>query len=578
MTVVGARPSGEPAQAGILPVAAPAVQPAIQPAVLQDSSSTLIEGRPREDRRSLQSGITVVDGRLWMWGWSKCGAMGRNTTCDTFTEPDNHAPYEVTGLPNGAIAEATSGIYNYNAVDTSGHVWGWGSYANRDGTGGSKNSYPQDTAQNDIMGGVKGNRQGTGVSWPPQRIRIGGVWDDQSKPLLGQADPVRILSGTEMSGAAVTESGVVYSWGGEQYGGVGPGDLSEQTSGNNTYGALQVKGLPALTEEGNRPVQLEGGYTTYWLLLENGEVWYFGGTRSLSDWERAEGDQPHRYSGQGNAASYPKGQGQIAVKSVALSKWFRANNPDEHIVQVHSGISFGAALLSTGRVVTWGMSDYGAIGRKCPTSPATARDTCLHNPGYVDFGGKNPGIVSLSCSFTAVTALAQDGTMYGWGAPIRSYEGYPSALLNPGQEIFEYTSSFVGAGAVIVVDRNVVKFQTGQGFIIWTDRNGKQWGQGWQENGQIGHHGTNWGRPGLFNESRKRWIWFSQPQYEDCDVADQVGGYGSQPDGANIMFKETSYKYHGDGKKYVCSDLNEKAGGAWTRRFSLEQCLEGKCS
>ncbi|MDR0594567.1 MAG: hypothetical protein LBG60_15230 [Bifidobacteriaceae bacterium] len=614
--VVTMAPPDSGAEAASAPAAAPAAaQPAVAPAVLQNSF--LVEGEERKDRRNLQAGLTIEDGYIYFWGWGKCGALGYKTTCGAFATPDNAAPTLVGGLPQGAIVEATGGIYNYNAVDTAGHVWGWGSYSNRDGTG---------------------SRSGTGASYPPKRIRIGASWDDRcwqkvgssnkivsncGKPLLGDGDPVKILSGTEMSGAAITQSGLVYSWGGMNYGGVGIGDIAGSlTNGDNVWGAVKVQGLPDPTIPGNKPIQLEGGYQTYWILLENGDVYYFGGNPSSvlgSPFERAIGDHEREYSGRPTITSYtsgyPQGQGQIAVKSVALAPWFRsADNPNGYVVMVHSGIAFGAALLSTGRVLTWGRndglldghgSDWGALGRYCPdgttgtSSQKTAvRDNCYRSPGYVEFNVvPTPKIVSLACSFTAVTVLAEDGTLYGWGTPLRSYEGYPTNIEGGGRgkEVFEFASEYIARqssgtyrdyGAVIVVDRYVTKFQVGQGFVIWWDRNGKMWGRGWQENGALGHHGGNWGRPGFFNETRKRWVWFSAPEYEGCDYGDQVSpGYGGWTDGENITFRTdryNSYTYvNSSGAKvtarFYCSDLNEKVNGAWTKRFTFEECVQGKC-
>jgi alpha-tubulin suppressor-like RCC1 family protein len=616
-TAVGAIAATTISGAGTEAVAAqaPAQQaPAIQPAVLQQS--TLVEGQSRKDRRTLQSGVTILDGQLYLWGWGVCGALGTKGSANeesclstSWTTPDNRAPTTVVGLPNGAIQEVTGGIYNYNALDTAGYVWGWGSHANRDGTGVSA------AARNSDTGNAKYGAA-TGASWPPKRLRIGASWDDScmdpqaphvsasiktncGKPYLGEGDPVTLLSSTEMAGAAVTKSGLVYSWGGFNYGGVGEGDLTGLNGKWNRYGAVQVQ-FPAdfdVTEDGNQPVQLEGGYQTYWLLLENGEVWYFGGNPNTvwlgggSPWERSIGDQQTKYSGRTSVAfnAYPDGVGQIAVKSTALAPWFReANNPDGYIVQVHSGISYGAALLSTGRMLTWGDGAHrGALGRKCPTSPTSAAEACAHTPTLVEFDklGANPNIVQFSCSFSAVTALAEDGTLYGWGVPERSYEGYPSDGGGRGTEVYEYGSSnlFTGylpadRGAIIVVDRNVVDFQTGQGFVIWWDVNGKQWGRGWHEHGSLGHHGGNWGRPGFFNETRKRWVWFTEPQYEDCQYNDQSSGYGSWPSDEAVMFK-TTVKNKYNGVDYYCSDLNLKDPntGAWLHRFSLEQCLEGKC-
>ncbi|MDR0592356.1 MAG: hypothetical protein LBG60_03670, partial [Bifidobacteriaceae bacterium] len=272
-----------PAEAGNPRAAAPAVQPAAAPEVI--AKSALIEPGQRKNRRSRVAGISIVQGELYLWGWGICGAKGYKTEDWCAGEyvkfrQDNQAPYKVEGLPRGAITEVTAQKYNFNALDTAGYVWGWGSISSVDGTGGSEQ-------ERNTTGSNKNQKHGIGygASYPPKRLRIGAAWDNScrqvgkstiitncNRPYLGEGDPVEILSSTEFSGAAVTKAGLIYSWGGKGWGGVAEGSetVAGHTDGSNRYGAIQVQGLPDPTIEGNRPIQLLGGYQTYWVLLENG--------------------------------------------------------------------------------------------------------------------------------------------------------------------------------------------------------------------------------------------------------------------------------------------------------------------
>jgi hypothetical protein len=302
--------------------------------------------------------------------------------------------------------------------------------------------------------------------------------------------------------------------------------------------------------------------------------------------ERPAQDQPQKYSRTGTTGgtSQSNGAAQQANRSVSLAPWFKEESPDEYIVQVHSGISFGAALLSTGRVLTWGLDGgWGAIGRDCgkqsdyPGSSSqrkAAYEACFYEPGPVDFSTLEvePVIVSTSCSFTAVAALSEDGVLYGWGVPNRSYEGLPGALGDIDDYEYPIVSVFEGNGAVVILDTNVVKFQNGQGFVIWWDVWGKMWGQGWQENGQLGHHSGNWGRSGFYNETKRRWLWFTKPQYEDdCRYTHQTVNYGNQTSD-EVLFRDSSFKYNG--VTYNCKDLNKKKDdGTWLERFTFERWL-----
>ncbi|MDR0627341.1 MAG: hypothetical protein LBG11_08825 [Bifidobacteriaceae bacterium] len=673
------------AGAAPVPAGAPAAQPIAAPAVVEEPGT--VGPSERKDRRARTTGMTVAaDGNLYLWGWGICGADGTEKRyasdpgCEDHyvrmfagTMPaDSRAPYTVEGLPEGAIEEMTAQKYNFNALDVEGYVWGWGSITNVDGTGGSNNPWSaNDHPRNNSTETAVKFGEDHGSSFPPKRIRIGTAWDLSCREVgsstikvncgpvvgsdrddlkrrgeyLGQNDPVTMLSSTEFAGAAVTKSGRIYSWGGRNWGGVAEGAETEAGHewGENRYGAVEVRfqGL-AGPDPNNKPVQILGGYQTFWILMENGEVWYFGGNnmsgnlgwdseyeRPVKDtaecagvnyaWSNAEEtchDQPVTFSGRKYNDPPDDGEPQIAVKSKALSEWFRTNNKDEFIVQVHSGTAFGAALLSTGRVLTWGSTksniyyQAGAIGRRCAGDGA-AQELCAHSPRDLDFGGLSarPHIVKMSCQYTGAAALDDKGNLYGWGGRHTSWENYPdrwkgwygqssatagrwdkdllAGSTGVSHENFtgRFVSGFVGGGAVIRVATRVRDFQDGQGYTGGWDQDGKQWGRGWNRVGAVGHTGTNWGFGNLDNrardETRTRWVWFSEPQYEDCFVEETSGWENldlTDEAAEEIIFNSKEVTYKGNNRKYNCADLNAKnASDQWLHRFTLEQCLEGKC-
>jgi alpha-tubulin suppressor-like RCC1 family protein len=624
------------------------------PAVLTDDAAP---AEARKDRRSVDTGVGVWKQSVYVWGYANGGIAGANQgatfkpnpsgsqsieecmnsgkTLEECMEQDpgpcqglpkdeyevclgtkppadmplppvsenNYPPSKVIGLPQDSIVEMTSGIYNMNAVDTRGCVWGWGDWGGwRDGTGrreGKTSSNP---------------------SVPPRPVRIGTNTGGSGTQLCG----VSVLSGTEMSGAAITRGGLVYSWGMHNYGGPG----RESDAANNQIGAQAVVGLPDPTLEGNRPVQLEGGYNNYWVILENGDVYYFGRDGLLGatyNYERP--DQPGWHSGY-KYPNEPDMRGSTnkpvkAVQSEALSKWFkRAHNPAGHITQIHSGIGFGGAVLSTGQVITWGYSQhFSALGRNCTTDKngkklsTAAQNQCARTPGYVDFGtqgGKpfRPVIIGLSCAFTAMFVLSEDGVLYGWGKPERSYERLPDNG-DRGEElkVVQYVQGDQSndAGAVVAVASGVASYQTGQGYVLWwyRDKNGvdpvacldpknhskkvpgcKQpggievWGRGYNPRGSLGHDGGNWGHKGLFNETNSRPVWFTPYHYHRCG---EPYGSGSRtiPEatnftGVNGIVGSSPYRYAD------CKDLNipevRPGGTGYKYRFTLEECLEGKCA
>jgi hypothetical protein len=275
-----------------------------------------------------------------------------------------------------------------------------------------------------------------------------------------------------------------------------------------------------------------------------------------------------------------------------------AKKGDGFIVQTHSGIWFGAALLSSGKVLTWGRDPTrAALGRQC-SGNATEKATCARYPALANLGAYNGRVVQLTCSFTAVATLTDNARLVMWGVPLRSYEGLVdnvhtwSSNCNDDWKasncyfhniMVEDPPSWRGTGMPIVVANDAVRLQNGQGFTIWWDGYGKMWGMGWQENGQIGHHGTNYGVPLLFHESKKRRVWFSKPQYENCYYTDQTQGYANWENDDEITFKDKKVATGTGGKVYRCSDLNRKKAddGSWyfPERFTFEQCVEnGLCT
>jgi alpha-tubulin suppressor-like RCC1 family protein len=293
-----------------------------------------------------------------------------------------------------------------------------------------------------------------------------------------------MISTAHYGGVAVDKQGWIYSWGRSFYGGRGWSVGATQVA----YLATDGVGLPSPTIEGYMPTQVESGYQTTWIMMENGEVWHLGGSDNF-EVPGAQGGPGLIYSGGVTPDSSRK---VVPVRTEALSPWFRANNPDEYIIQVHSGIYFGAALLSTGRVLTWGSSGIQAIGRACGgTSTSDCSSEQARNPGYLD---QPAGVkfVRMTSALTAMTALSSTGALYGWGVTT-SYEHidhYPIERL----------------------DVNVEHVQTGQGYVLWRKMDGQWWGQGYNPRGAVGHKASM--EDGDYGDRHK--IWFAGWEFRSC--------------------------------------------------------------
>ncbi|MDR1151648.1 MAG: hypothetical protein LBK72_04090, partial [Bifidobacteriaceae bacterium] len=467
-----------------------------------------------QDLRSVDTGVALHDGRVFVWG---NGYYGMNGSDDSATRghTSDDPPHEVHGLPQGAIKDVAGGIYNFNALDTLGFVWGWGSYEYRDGTQKSR---------------------GNSHSTPPKRLRVGGNWANTSAPYLSG---IRVISSTEMAGAGLAEDGHVYSWGYNLYGGTTPATTSADS------GASEVQGLPDPALPGNMPVYLKGGYMTFWVMLENGDVYYFGGQ---NDYERPLGDEPTDFSGttrRGLKSQSPSMTAKpprpvYAMKSTALDRWTRKNSPDEYVIQVVSGIYFGGALLSSGRVLTWGSngSSLGALGRTCgDPSAKPSPDYCDKNshagartPGFVE---RVPALTSIEATFTAFRGLSADGQLWGWSAKELAYCGGAYTTC-------DYTG--LPKWPPVKVATGVRTCQAGQGYLIWQTFDGKFYGMGYNPVGSLGHSAYN-GNGAMRNNTIRELVFFPVEYWNKTKSA-----------------------------------IDKAIASGATRPYTLDECLRGLCT
>ncbi|TQN65403.1 Protein pim1 [Colletotrichum shisoi] len=90
------------------------------------------------------------------------------------------------------------------------------------------------------------------------------------------------------------------------------------------------------------------------------------------------------------------------------------------VVQVAAGGMHCVALTRDGRVLTWGVNDDGALGRKkSPDTPEEGPEDLLgpfeSTPGQVTFQ-EDVDIVQVAATNSACFALTAEGTVYGWGS------------------------------------------------------------------------------------------------------------------------------------------------------------------
>ncbi|WP_028707466.1 hypothetical protein [Propionicicella superfundia] len=360
-------------------------------ASLQVSTEPEFQVGLSRNARMVDTGLGLSDdGNVYVWGLTSLNINGGAS------DPGVQKPPQRVPIAEGTVRQVTGQIYDANALDKDGHVWGWGQYNARNGT---------DATRSDGL---------------PRQLRIESAWDGTGAVL----DQIMTISSTEYAGAGIRADGTVWHWG-----------SSTGYGGNSGAGASQLTGLPDPTVAGNKPVYLKGAYTNFFVILENGDVYYWGGTGGSS--------LPY---GTGNA-------GATATKLTALNSWMKANVApgDPYIVAIDGGINMGGALLSNGQVLSWSRTDASRTGRGAPISPAIVPTLS--------------GITSMQFSFTGVALGKNDGSLWGYGAS-DDYGQFPEL---PTQ-----------------IDTNVVQYAAGQGYYIWQKSDGTFWGRGYNPQGAIG--------------------------------------------------------------------------------------------
>jgi alpha-tubulin suppressor-like RCC1 family protein len=337
----------------------PAVHPTIDTTGFTDASNPVVN----HSRAMIASGSDsntayYLDstGHVWAWGSGKYGQLGNGTTTDI-----QSTPVRVSDLSNIiAIAGCQSDGY---ALDNSGRVWAWG-------------------------GGVTGELGN-------------GTTKDSSIPVQvsNLTNIVSIAAGLG-NGYALDSSGHVWAWGEESGLGSGIGTGIQSTpvqipnltnivaiaGGNSIVCALDGSGhvwtwglnLPGLTSLIQIPdlanvVAIAAGPSTDYALDNSGHVWQmsYGISVPPTNVTPISSSTPTQVSNLANIVAIAAGAGPNYALDKSGNVWaWDANNsnpPNQvanltNIVAIACGISTTYALDSSGHVWAWGWGYYGALG------------------------------------------------------------------------------------------------------------------------------------------------------------------------------------------------------------------------
>ena len=248
---------------------------------------------------------------------------------------------------------------------------------------------------------------------------------------------------------ALCSDGTVAAWGLNADGQIGP---NGGTQINVPVVVPATRGL-----SGKRVISLAAGDTHSLALCSDGTV-------------AAWGDNRWGQLGSGGISS----DEPVAVStSGALS--------GKRVVSIAAGADFSVALLSDGKVATWGYNSAGQLGKGTPNN--------LTTPGLVWFNGLVLGktVTAIAAGKYHCLALCSDGTVASWG-------GNDEGQLGSNSNSFSPIPIAVETVGTPLASRSVTQIAAGafHSLALCTDGTLVAWG--WNASGQLG---TGAGSPTL---------------------------------------------------------------------------------
>ncbi|KAI1763482.1 RCC1/BLIP-II [Hypoxylon sp. FL1150] len=160
---------------------------------------------------------------------------------------------------------------------------------------------------------------------------------------------------------------------------------------------------------------------------------------------------------------------------------------DVGVVQVACGGNHGIAITRDNQILTWGLNDYGALGRN--TNVEEAKDDMLNpsesTPKAIDTSNLDPDIkwVQVVGSECASFALTTDGRVFGWGT-FRGKDGIIGFTYisknHPDNQYIQKTPRHIPEL------KGIKQLAAGKNHVLALDQNGKVYSWGCGENGQLG--------------------------------------------------------------------------------------------
>ena len=355
--------------------------------------------------------LIKVDGTLWMTGNNSVGQIGDNTIT-TRTSP-------VQTVAGGTWSQVSAALATTAAIKTDGTLWLWGKVVGQGTvsspiqvTGGG-NTWKQVSleASGDVnVAAIK--TDGTLWTWGDNTYgQIGdGTTTTRNSPVqtvAGGTNWKQVTAGGYYSMAAVKTDGTLWTWGYNQSGYLADGTKTNKSS------PVQVLGQATTWNQ----VSFAQGFCA--AVKTDGTLWTWGNNQygGMGDSTTTNKSSPVQTTMRGTQwSSVSAGSTMAAIEayrpSDTIRGWWSTTtpfgfNPDEEFIPVAEfEQSYAGSLSNECRLWGWGYGSSGGIGDNSITNKSSPVQTIA--------GGANWKQVATVGNSSA--AIKNDGTLWAWGS------------------------------------------------------------------------------------------------------------------------------------------------------------------
>ena len=320
------------------------------------------------------SSALTESGKVFTWGNNVYGQLGDGTTNDKIFPTEITNKGDFSDLDTGdKVIQLSVGAFHSSALTESGKVFTWGRNTHGqlgDGTTdnsnipieitGTEGTFPALTLGDKVIELSMGGAHSSALTSDGKVFTWGYNWIGQ----LGTGDttdrhtPIEITSSFNLTGdkiiqlsmgsfnymesshsSALTESGKVFTWGGNNNGQLGDGT----TDNSNIPTEITNKGDFSDLDTGDKVIELDMGAYHSSALTSDGKVFTWG-----VNWGGRLGDDTTT--------------NKHTPTDITNKGDFSELDPGDKVIQLSMGSGHSSALTSDGKVFTWGWNNFYQLG------------------------------------------------------------------------------------------------------------------------------------------------------------------------------------------------------------------------